>query len=134
MQISTVESFARPDLESVDLTVSSSGMTVSVGAGAFVLGGVSHDLTEDATATLASDPAHKTFATVYLCKEVGTGLLKVVVDEMVKDPAVTPVPYQFKGSPYNVLHQLAYIEVGAGVSDLDAAPCMVWRVVPKPEE
>lgn len=133
MQIINIDSYGRPTLEGVDLAVSSSGMVVTVGAGNVVLSEVTYVLDEDATTTLVSDPVHKTYATVYLCRDPN-GDLKVVVDEMVGDPEDPPVPYNWSESALTLLFQLAYVEVVAGALDLDAAPATVWRVVPRQEE
>ena len=134
MKITNIKSWSKPENEAVDLEVSSSGLVVAVGAGSVVLGGVSYTLAEDANAALVADPSHESYATIYLCKELATGVLKAVVDELVADPDVTPLPYEFKGSPYGLLFQLAYIKMEAAITSLDDAPTIVWSIVPKPQE
>lgn len=136
MNITNIDAKARPRNAGCDLSVSNQGMTVIVAAGSALFGRVPFVLSEDFAVDLVSDPTHTTYATLYLVRAKADDAPSVVVDELVKDPNNPPMRYNFDDDacPYKVVHQFAYITILPGVTDLDAAPANVWRIVDQDSE
>lgn len=135
MDITNIDSRAKPTHNAIDIPMSNVGMTVTVGASTSKIGKADFLLSEDFTFDLTPDATHDLYAMVYLAKEKAGGAPVVLVDELVADPVNHPIPYDFEdpSCPYVRVHQLAQIKVVPGATDLDSAVTQVWRIVPLEE-
>lgn len=116
------------------LSVSVSGLTLTVGAGSFKREGQDYVLAEDEEWEATNRPT-KADASGYLVIEKATGQVGVFVDDVVHDGV--DVPYVFNGSPFKVLQTLFHMDIPANTADLASVDVTVFCLrdrAEKPEE
>jgi len=110
----------------LDLEVEQSGMVVTVKAGTFIIRGVEYSLESDQEFTASENPGDL-FIDAKLCLDDDTVMM--IVDEIEPDGR----SYDWRGSPYEVLWPMFYMNVPANTTSLDDVDVQVYRVT-KPEE
>lgn len=110
----------------LDLEVETLGMVVTVKAGTFVMRGVEYSLEGDQEFTASENPGDL-FIDAKLCLDDGTVVM--IVDEIEPDGR----SYDWKGSPYEVLWPMFYMNVPENTTSLDDVDVQVYRVT-EPEE
>lgn len=120
-----ITSYSSPTQHAIDLSLSMSGLTITVGAGSIVSEGTSY--------ALASSEAHTVGSYAVSCTVMGSlvldasNSLHVFVDEFVHDGV--DVTYDFDSSPYTLVSPLYLVEVPAGTTDLSTLSWKRWKIV-----
>jgi hypothetical protein len=110
-----------------ELTVTLSGaMDILVGAGSIISSSNTYSLSEDVTHTCVADPTHITRVYGFLALNTASGLMELVVDELVINGSDTM--YLFDSNPYKKLHRLFLIDVPAGTTDITGEDVIVLHI------
>lgn len=128
MTINWTEVQAPPAQNAVDLTITQTGMTITVEAGSFTIASVGYTLATDQNFIATADPTNDTVACGYLVKEISTGDIELMVDEVVMDGVDTP--FDLDDGTYQLLHNLFAIKVPTGVANLDTETMEATKIVP----
>lgn len=131
MPVTNQTTYAKPDRAALELPVTVNGIVITVGKGGFKFHGEDLTLDDDVEFTVTVDPTNDTAVLAYLVKVIADGSVDVVVDEVVSDGV--DVPFNFKGSPYELLTRIFFCEVPAAAADLSAVDITAIRVEARPE-
>jgi len=118
MPVGRTTLYAKPELAALDLAVTVSGMTITVGQGAFKHNGADEVLDDDVDHVVTADPTNPTNVLGYLVRVKADSSIDVVVDEVVED-GVDEVYAFDDASPYEFLHLFYYVEVPANETNLE---------------
>lgn len=121
-------SYARPEMNGLNLNVSQDNDTVTVEAGLFKIAGQDYELDQVWTFQATSRP-NMTVVMGYLVQDKTTEVVSMVIDEFVQDG----VDVRWVGDPnLNVLEELFWIKVPENVTNLDDIEVQVLRQIPPP--
>lgn len=116
-----------------EVSVSVSGMIVTVGAASFVLGGEEYSLGEEVQYEASTPIGTSAVLFGYLVKERPSGDVMFLVDDYYEDGVDEMYEFTTEGT-YERLHRLFLIKVPEGTTDLADADAFVYHIVPPLEE
>lgn len=115
----------------LDLTVTTSVLTISVSPGTFKVFGEEHEFVSQIDHTVTVDPTNDTHVLGMIVQHKTTQAVSLLVDEVVFDGV--DETYVFDGdSDYTPLLPLYKIMVPAGATTLDGLTITVDRILPPP--
>jgi len=100
------------------LVIEQEGMTVVVKAGAIKWKDEDLSLNQDESFSIVSDVDHVKTVVGYIVREVSTGDLMLLVDEVLQNGSDRSYRFERNG-PYHCIHRLIYFHVPAGAESLD---------------
>jgi len=125
-----ITSYASPGLHGVDLSLSLSGLTITVPASSVTYKSSSYSLALDEVHTVGSYAVDCLVAGYLVLDTANSNTLRVFVDEVLQDGL--DAPYNFENSSYELIAYLYQFTVPSGTTDLSTLDWYRWSIIPEP--